>query len=65
MKSSSAKVRDPVCNCLVDATTPKFSSHYDGQTYHFCAEGCRRAFEANPRQYVGQPKLGQLPIIKE
>lgn len=25
---------------------------YEGQTYYFCAEACKRAFEKDPAKYV-------------
>lgn len=28
----------------------------DGQTYHFCSDDCRAAFEKNPTKYVPQAR---------
>jgi YHS domain-containing protein len=51
--------RDPVCLCngdlgcvvvRVDEKTPK--SIHKGKTYYFCAEGCRKAFDADPEKFV-------------
>jgi Cu+-exporting ATPase len=42
---------DPVCGMSVDSTTGIIASDHAGQTYYFCAESCRRAFEAKPRKY--------------
>jgi YHS domain-containing protein len=44
--------KDPVCGMDVDEKTAKHASEYKGQTYYFCAPGCKRAFDANPEQYV-------------
>ena len=44
--------KDPICGMDVDEQTAKHTSQYQGQTYYFCAPGCKRAFEANPEQYV-------------
>jgi YHS domain-containing protein len=43
---------DPVCQMTVDESTAKFTSVYKGTKYFFCAPGCKKAFEANPEQYV-------------
>ncbi|MGC9445182.1 MAG: YHS domain-containing protein [Candidatus Methanospirareceae archaeon] len=45
-------VIDPVCKMEVDVRTAKFKTTYKGTTYYFCAPGCKKAFEANPEQYL-------------
>ncbi len=42
----------PVCDVSVDPTTAPVAIH-DAQTYHFCSEGCRNVFVADPGSYVG------------
>jgi xanthine dehydrogenase accessory factor len=37
---------DPICGMQVDVATAKWTAEKDGQTYYFCAPGCRRAFLA-------------------
>ena len=44
--------KDPVCGMEVDESTAKHTNQYEGQTYYFCAPGCRKAFEADPQQYL-------------
>jgi YHS domain-containing protein len=44
--------KDPVCNMMVDMTTAQWTSEYEGQTYYFCAPGCKQAFEAEPTKYI-------------
>ena len=46
------QAKDPVCGMSVDTESAKHTSAYQGQTYYFCAPGCKRAFESNPEQYV-------------
>ncbi len=46
--------RDPVCGMAVDPARASRTAVHAGQTYYFCAPGCKRAFEQNPQQYVGQ-----------
>ena len=49
---------DPVCNMLVDVTTAKLTSEYQGQTIYFCAPACKRAFDRAPGKYVKTPAGG-------
>jgi xanthine dehydrogenase accessory factor len=37
---------DPICGMEVEIATAKWTAEKDGQTYYFCAPGCRRAFLA-------------------
>ena len=40
-------LRDPQCGKTVDPqNAPKLS--WEGKTYHFCSESCRRKFEVDP-----------------
>ncbi|MGD9893990.1 MAG: YHS domain-containing protein [Dehalococcoidia bacterium] len=43
---------DPVCGMQVDPQTAQHKADYEGQTYYFCAPGCKRAFEAEPQKYL-------------
>ena len=45
---------DPVCKMEVDEKTARFKTEYKGKTYYFCAPGCKKAFEENPVEYIGQ-----------
>lgn len=44
--------KDPVCGMDVDEATAKHTSEYHGQTYYFCAPGCKKAFESEPDTYL-------------
>ena len=44
---------DPVCKMDVDVKTAKFKTEHKGETYYFCAPGCKKAFEENPGDYIG------------
>jgi len=37
---------DPMCGMQVDVASAKWTAERDGQTYYFCAPGCRKAFLA-------------------
>ena len=58
-RSGSAKAADPVCDMQVDIRKPPGGSHdYDGETYYFCAPGCRIAFSKEPEAYLsGEKKI--------
>ena len=43
---------DPVCGMEVDPATASQKTENQGQTYYFCAPGCRRAFESEPDKYL-------------
>ena len=44
--------KDPVCGMDVDPKTAAAKSEYKGQTYYFCAPGCKAAFDKDPEKYV-------------
>jgi YHS domain-containing protein len=43
---------DPVCKMQVDPAKAPAKSDYKGQTYYFCAPGCKREFDKNPEKYL-------------
>lgn len=43
---------DPVCGMDVDEKTAAATSEYKGQTYYFCALGCKKAFDKEPDKFV-------------
>jgi len=47
---------DPVCKMEVDEDTAEFKSDYNGTTYFFCAPGCKKAFDENPDNFLGNSK---------
>jgi YHS domain-containing protein len=42
---------DPVCNMTVDENSAAATAEYKGQTYYFCAAGCKETFEKEPEKY--------------
>jgi YHS domain-containing protein len=50
-KSMTEPIIDPVCGMKVNPNKTDIMTTYQGQDYYFCAEGCRREFEANPKRY--------------
>ena len=45
--------KDPVCHMDVDPNAAAQSKH-QGQTYYFCAVGCKAKFDADPGRYLGK-----------
>ncbi|MBE0410647.1 MAG: YHS domain-containing protein [Anaerolineales bacterium] len=45
---------DPVCGMEVDEKSAAATSEYNGQTYYFCAPGCKSVFDKDPEKYLGQ-----------
>ena len=45
-------VLDPVCGMTVNQHITEIVTSIQGQTYYFCAEGCREAFVADPQKYL-------------
>lgn len=43
---------DPVCGMEVETATAEWKTEYNGQTYYFCAPGCKRSFEKEPEKYL-------------
>jgi Cu+-exporting ATPase len=53
------KVKDLVCGMMIDPQTAAATSEYKGQTYYFCARGCKVAFDKDPDKYIeGQGETG-------
>ena len=49
-------VKDVVCGMEVDPETAPANSVYDGETYYFCAEGCKTDFDGDPDKFLGGGK---------
>jgi len=45
--------KDPVCGMEVDESKAVATSDYKGQTYFFCAKGCKVTFDKEPEKYLG------------
>ncbi len=52
MKELVPLVHDPVCNMRVSPKTAGFSHDHEGKTYYFCASGCLKKFEEDPKRYA-------------
>ncbi|MGX9189343.1 heavy metal translocating P-type ATPase [Stenotrophomonas sp. Ker107b] len=50
--SGATTVKDPVCGMDVDPATTAHHARHDHSDYHFCSDGCRRRFSADPQRYL-------------
>ncbi len=50
--SGTTTVKDPVCGMAVDPATTAHHARHDDSDYHFCSDGCRRRFSADPQRYL-------------
>jgi len=49
-----AMAKDPVCQMDVHPKDAAAQSKYQGQTYYFCAVGCKQKFDAEPGRYLAR-----------
>jgi YHS domain-containing protein len=51
-EQAASGTADPVCGMPIDPTTANRSAEYQGQTYYFCAPGCRKSFLQDPARFL-------------
>jgi YHS domain-containing protein len=51
---------DPVCGMSVEPAKAAAQSAYLGQTYYFCAVGCKQRFDRGPEAYL-EAGPGSMP----
>jgi xanthine dehydrogenase accessory factor len=44
--------KDPVCGMTVEVASARYTSHYGGENYYFCAKSCQVSFEREPGRYL-------------
>ena len=52
-------VIDPVCGMTIDSQTAVARTQYEGRTFYFCSEECKRQFDANPTRYAATAQADQ------
>ena len=50
---AASKDVDPVCGMTVDRSSASTAT-FQGKTYYFCSDSCRRKFEASPAAYTAK-----------
>jgi Cu+-exporting ATPase len=55
-KGGTVMVIDPVCHMEVEEGSAAATSEYKGDTYYFCAVGCKKAFDQDPEKYLAVDK---------
>ena len=48
--------KDPVCHMMVDVAKAQATSQFEGETFYFCAPGCKHMFDEDPPKYIGSEK---------
>jgi YHS domain-containing protein len=56
-----ATATDPVCGMKVDPAATQHHAIHAGQQYHFCSDGCRTKFTANPQHYLSKEAAPHVP----
>lgn len=51
-KSTERNFVDPVCKMKVGRGSKVPAYVHESETYHFCADSCRKAFVADPQKYL-------------
>jgi P-type Cu+ transporter len=62
--TAAPRARDPVCGMMVDTGAGKPTAEHDGKPYHFCSEGCRSKFVAEPARYL-DPDFQPAPMRRK
>ena len=52
---------DPVCGMRVDPASTRHHATHAGRTWHFCCDGCRAKFVADPQAYLGGKQTAAQP----
>jgi len=55
-RRQSDKLIDPVCGMEIVPAKAAGKSEYQGQTYYFCSEQCKRDFDKNPAAVLKNTK---------
>ena len=50
-------LHDPVCGMDVNPNVTDKVTNFQGLSYYFCSESCRKAFETNPEDYLKGKKI--------
>lgn len=57
--------KDPVCGMDVDEKTSSLKSVVEGKEFYFCSPGCKKMFDANPRQYLSGEHKEEMTVVRK
>ena len=60
-EAAPATAKDPVCGMTVDPAKTAHHAEHAGTAYHFCCNGCRTKFEADPAKYLSVASRAAAP----
>ncbi len=64
--AADGTAKDPVCGMSVRLDAGKPTAEHDGQTFHFCSNGCREKFLARPEIFLSdKPRAPSVPTDVE
>jgi len=52
--TAPAQTVDPVCQMTVNKRTAAANFEYQGKTYYFCSQACKKLFEETPAKYLNK-----------
>jgi len=54
-------LRDPVCGMTLSHSDPNLVERYQGETFSFCSDSCRKKFRVDPGRYANQKSARVAP----
>jgi YHS domain-containing protein len=55
---------DPVCGMEVTPVSAAAQSEYEGVTFYFCSEACKKEFDGDPLQFVDETDLAEARAVQ-
>lgn len=46
--------KDPVCGMQMEPDNIASETNYEGKSYYFCSDDCRKKWDADPGRYAGK-----------
>ena len=53
------EVRDPVCHMTIEKEEAAATSTYEGSTYYFCSQQCKKDFDNDPLRFTGKEPVSE------
>jgi len=53
---------DPVCKMEVNPESAEAQTEYGGQTFYFCSQQCKEAFDRDPARYLDDTDRAQARL---